>query len=63
MGGGPSRLGRAAPAARRGYGAAVDPGDLVAEPRLGEAIDQILLSIVPVYELKWATLPPDPRKV
>jgi endo-1,4-beta-xylanase len=45
---------------RQGYGAALTLWDLQADPRLGEAISRFCTQVVPVLELKWPMLRPDP---
>jgi endo-1,4-beta-xylanase len=57
---------RGAPAAsarvrRDGYGAAATLADLQSDVRLRNAIPKYCTQIVPVYELKWPTLRPDPH--
>src|SRR5579859_3992577 len=58
---------RAAPPAasarsrRDGYGAAVTLADLQSDVRLKDAVTKYCTQIVPVYELKWPTLRPDPH--
>ncbi len=46
---------------RDGYGAAVTLADLQSDVRLKNAIIRHCTQIVPVYELKWPTLRPDPH--
>jgi endo-1,4-beta-xylanase len=46
---------------RDGYGAAATLADLQADGRLKSAIIKYCTQIVPVYELKWPTLRPDPH--
>jgi endo-1,4-beta-xylanase len=46
---------------RDGYGAAVTLADLQSDVRLKNAITRHCTQIVPVYELKWPTLRPDPH--
>jgi endo-1,4-beta-xylanase len=46
---------------RDGYGAAVTLADLQSDVRLKDAVTKYCTQIVPVYELKWPTLRPDPH--
>jgi endo-1,4-beta-xylanase len=46
---------------RGGYGAAATLADLQSDVRLQNAITKYCTQIVPVYELKWPTLRPDPH--
>jgi endo-1,4-beta-xylanase len=46
---------------RDGYGAAVTLADLQSDVRLKNAVTRYCTQIVPVYELKWPTLRPDPH--
>ncbi|WFU39625.1 endo-1,4-beta-xylanase [Bradyrhizobium sp. CB82] len=46
---------------RPGYGAAATLWDLQADARLGEAISRYCTQVVPVLELKWPMLRPDPH--
>jgi endo-1,4-beta-xylanase len=46
---------------RPGYGAAVTLWDLQADSRLGEAISTYCTQVVPVLEMKWPMLRPDPH--
>jgi endo-1,4-beta-xylanase len=46
---------------RPGYGAAATLWDLQADPRLGDAISKYCTQVVPVLELKWPMLRPDPH--
>jgi endo-1,4-beta-xylanase len=46
---------------RDGYGAAATLADLQSDVRLKNAITKYCTQIVPVYELKWPTLRPDPH--
>ncbi|WP_234685760.1 endo-1,4-beta-xylanase [Bradyrhizobium monzae] len=46
---------------RPGYGAAATLWDLQADPRVGEAISTYCTQVVPVLELKWPMLRPDPH--
>jgi endo-1,4-beta-xylanase len=46
---------------RDGYGAAVVLADLHSDARLKDAITKYCTQIVPVYEMKWPTLRPDPH--
>ncbi|MBV8925530.1 MAG: endo-1,4-beta-xylanase [Bradyrhizobium sp.] len=47
---------------RHGYGAAATLADLQSDARLQNAIARYCTQIVPVYELKWPTLRPDPHR-
>jgi endo-1,4-beta-xylanase len=52
----------ASPLGRRdGFGAAVTLADLQSDVRLQNAVKRYCTQIVPVYELKWPTLRPDPH--
>ena len=46
---------------RDGYGVAVTLADLQSDVRLQNAITRYCTQVVPVYELKWPTLRPDPH--
>ena len=46
---------------RDGYGAAATLADLQSDVRLQSAVKRYCTQIVPVYELKWPTLRPDPH--
>src|ERR1700674_1619232 len=54
-------LAAAARSRRDGYGAAVTLADLQSDVRLKNAVTRYCTQIVPVYELKWPTLRPDPN--
>ena len=46
---------------RDGYGAAVTLADMQSDTLLRDAVTRYCTQIVPVYELKWPTLRPDPE--
>ena len=46
---------------RDGYGAAVTLADMQSDTLLRDAVTRYCTQIVPVYELKWPTLRPDPH--
>ena len=53
--------GASARSRRDGFGAAATLADLQSDVRLKDAVSRYCTQIVPVYELKWPTLRPDPH--